>query len=534
MKQTNGAEPPVAAAVRMYKDILGDCFLLTLEEKGRTSRILIDCGVLQGVAGAREKMRLVAADLVEACGGSVAEKRPGRLDLLVVTHEHWDHISGFSYAPDIFFGEDRLLRIGELWYAWTEKPTDKQAIRLRERFAKKKKAVSMAAAGSAAGPGSPFAAAPAAADRGLGDFIGPLDEGGLGAAGGAPRTGRAILDALRDAADKVRYLEPGDTRATPGGPSVHTYVLGPPRREEYLFRDLPVKGPGRETYLDSAANGGAAIEELAENPQTDLTGHSPFARPHRTLDAAWRHEMKRESKRRAPRASEAELKVYKWIDRLYFAPRTGCRFGEAPAPPGHDCDVDVECEEDQSYRRIDGDWLAAAGPLAMKLDSDTNNTSLVLAFELPGDDRDVLLFAADAQVGNWLSWHLQDYKAPGGGRVTAEEILGRTVLYKVGHHGSHNATLNQQGLAMMKSPRLVAMIPTVEAIAKQQGSKGWEMPFPHLKTELLVRTRGRLLRGDAAPGKDADGTTITRDDDFVRKRVKTGPNGLWVEYRVAG
>jgi hypothetical protein len=51
------------------------------------------------------------------------------------------------------------------------------------------------------------------------------------------------------------------------------------------------------------------------------------------------------------------------------------------------------------WRRIDHDWLASAGQLALDLNSYTNNTSLVLAFEL-GPRGKVLLFAADAQRGN--------------------------------------------------------------------------------------------------------------------------------------
>jgi uncharacterized protein YfiM (DUF2279 family) len=43
-----------------------------------------------------------------------------------------------------------------------------------------------------------------------------------------------------------------------------------------------------------------------------------------------------------------------------------------------------------------------------------DNTSLVLAIELA--DGDVLLFAADAQVGNWLSW--QDLTWSVDGRTT--------------------------------------------------------------------------------------------------------------------
>ncbi|TIM05499.1 hypothetical protein [Mesorhizobium sp.] len=41
--------------------------------------------------------------------------------------------------------------------------------------------------------------------------------------------------------------------------------------------------------------------------------------------------------------------------------------------------------------------------LALDMNDATNNASLVLAFEL-GKGGNVLLFAADAQRGNWLSW----------------------------------------------------------------------------------------------------------------------------------
>ena len=83
------------------------------------------------------------------------------------------------------------------------------------------------------------------------------------------------------------------------------------------------------------------------------------------------------------------------------------------------------------WRRIEDDWLDASGDLALKLDNDTNNTSLVLAFEsaVAGE---VLLFAADAQVGNWLSWSERSWTVPGprgtARTVTGPDVLKRTVL----------------------------------------------------------------------------------------------------------
>jgi hypothetical protein len=49
-----------------------------------------------------------------------------------------------------------------------------------------------------------------------------------------------------------------------------------------------------------------------------------------------------------------------------------------------------------------------------------------------------------AWVGNRLSWGHQTYATDGADRnakLKIEELLARTVLYKVGHHASHNATL---------------------------------------------------------------------------------------------
>jgi hypothetical protein len=69
--------------------------------------------------------------------------------------------------------------------------------------------------------------------------------------------------------------------------------------------------------------------------------------------------------------------------------------------------------------------------LALDLDNATNNTSLALAIEL-GPGGKVLLFPADAQVGNWFSWRDQSWKDDKGRDVTVDDLLARTVFYKVG------------------------------------------------------------------------------------------------------
>jgi hypothetical protein len=70
--------------------------------------------------------------------------------------------------------------------------------------------------------------------------------------------------------------------------------------------------------------------------------------------------------------------------------------------------------------------------IVRSLDSEMNNTSVILLFEVFGKK---LLFPGDAQIENW-SYALED--APEAKRNRA--ALADVDVYKVGHHGSLNAT----------------------------------------------------------------------------------------------
>jgi hypothetical protein len=116
------------------------------------------------------------------------------------------------------------------------------------------------------------------------------------------------------------------------------------------------------------------------------------------------------------------------------------------------------------------------------------------------------------------------------------DLLANTVLYKLGHHGSHNATLRQKGLEMMTHPELVAMLP-VEKTAVERLGYG-EMPLASLVRELEKRTEGRLLQLDKkgpdgkAPGAWKKGMLKARLAD---ETFKAGADGraVYVEYTVA-
>jgi beta-lactamase superfamily II metal-dependent hydrolase len=113
--------PPPAATrdairIRMYRVGFGDCFLVSLPHG---KHILVDCGVhAQGDLHTIEK---AVDDIVAESGGHVA--------LLVATHAHRDHISGFAAFEDKF----RTITFDTVWLPWTENPKDAQARKLRQK-----------------------------------------------------------------------------------------------------------------------------------------------------------------------------------------------------------------------------------------------------------------------------------------------------------------------------------------------------------------------------------------------------------------
>jgi hypothetical protein len=82
--------------------------------------------------------------------------------------------------------------------------------------------------------------------------------------------------------------------------------------------------------------------------------------------------------------------------------------------------------------RLQGLRGAQVLEIVRSLDDQMNNTSVILLFEV---GRKKLLFPGDAQIENW-SYALED--APDHKKTHA--LLANVDFYKVGHHGSLNAT----------------------------------------------------------------------------------------------
>ncbi len=436
--------------IRMYRLGVGDCFLLRFKRKrGKPFSMLIDCGVHQSQTGGAEMIREVVANIAAETGS--------KLDVLVVTHEHWDHLSGFSQARDLF----EQFEIGEVWTPWTENSQDKLAGSLIEKRRRAIRIVGMASERLQAISGS----SEATKLSGLQGFLGDTTGTKLAAAG-------AVIKALADDGKNVVYREPGERPFTLEGTNARVYVLGPPRSKE-LIKDSDPSKVGDEVYFGSF---GLFLEE-AEAAFCDDKA-APFAR-----DLA------------IPLAVTESIGFFKeryWADK-------------ASHPPAEREDTS------QAWRRIDTAWLDTSTHLALKLDEDTNNTSLVLAFELGVVGGPVLLFAADAQVGNWKSWQSVAWDDVAGKKVTAADLLRRTVVYKVGHHASHNATLKKEGLELMDSLEL-ALVPTDAEMAKKVG---WgTLPWPKLLKRLDQKTNARVIRTDEEHDGAAKGFKVVTDPLF--------------------
>src|SRR5262245_13721717 len=119
-KKTAPAEPTVHRKpgagrlhVRMYRQGLGDCFLITVpDSSGKPFHMLIDCGVVLGTEKPAEIMTKVVNDIIAVTGAGAGTK--GQIDLLVATHEHWDHVSGFGQVQELF---DKHLDVKQVWVA---------------------------------------------------------------------------------------------------------------------------------------------------------------------------------------------------------------------------------------------------------------------------------------------------------------------------------------------------------------------------------------------------------------------------------
>jgi beta-lactamase superfamily II metal-dependent hydrolase len=330
--------------VRMYEVGFGDCFLLTFWSGAKAARVLVDCG---SITEGKAQVARVAADVIAAC---TEAGRSARIDLVVATHRHKDHVSGFS---DPAWSS---VEVGEVWMPWTEDPTDPQATRIRNR--QSAFALSLLARNV---PDEPLAVQADASEPQSRAMHRAWQAMALNAL-----TNEAAMTTLHRgfAGRPKRHFLPVkkldcEARSVEGLPGVTIHVLGPTRDEKTIAKMNP---PDGAAYLRASAGG-----------------------------------------------------------------RFGLRTEAEPAF-GYEWQVGGSGLNSEDRKSINDLAEQPEGLLAAAIDNAVNNTSLILVFEVADA---VLLFPGDAQWGTWNAV-LENPKAQG--------LLGRTTFYKVGHHGSHNAT----------------------------------------------------------------------------------------------
>lgn len=455
--------PKGGVAVRMYRQGLGDCFLLAFQGRdGEPRYMLIDCGVLLGTPNANKEMEKVVKNIKQATGGHI--------HVLVVTHEHWDHISGFYQAENIFTD----IIIERVWMSWTEDPDNPLAKKLR----KKKKFYVAAVKAAAEKIG-------ARNRRLVGKLDGLLGFYGESSQGLAAKKTSDIMDDLAKIGNEdTEYCYPGgEPLDFPDVDDIRVFILGPPESQKLIKKSDP-STKNSEVYLTDLD------DDRLDGFAFDLLRHSNV-----DLEAEIIGDMSDIDLRPFDDRFRIDVNTSRHNDTIKFFNKHYKGAGDI-------------------WRKIDDNWSGAASELALKLDKHTNNTCLTMAIELVNSG-DVLLFPGDAQVGNWLGWHELTWDI-NGEEVNIDDLLEKTVLYKVGHHGSHNATLKEMGLELMTNSRLAAMIPVNEKMAKK---KKWKMPYNPLYQRLKESCKGRIIRIDKGVGKKTSGISSSSWNDF-KKSVK--------------
>jgi beta-lactamase superfamily II metal-dependent hydrolase len=478
--------------VRMYKTgSVGDCILL-LFQKGAavTFSMLIDCGGIKTTSA-----------LMSPCVDDIRKTCDGKLDLLVVTHQHEDHISGFNLARPVF----EQITVGEVWMSWVEDPTDDIAKMIKKQFGKKLKDLKHAAAGASAalkklsnqksdvmGVERRFGAGKQSVDETMALLA--FEEGqsyGKGLAAGKA-TNDDAMNFVKKKGKKITYHLPGDViKDMKGTEGIKFYILGPPRDPDLKF--LKIEMDEDEIYhLALTASPGSLSattnDHITQSGVTLAPGASPFSNNFKM--------------------SNAEEVVFKK------------KYNNA----------------DFRWRQIETDWLSSSGGMALALNRFTNNTSLAMALEF-SDTGSVILLPADAQSGNWMSWQKPDVmkKLKANGGKDTNELLASTKFYKVGHHGSHNGTASTQGLEKINRPDLVAFMPLVQDKVPAAWGGAANFPAKKLYQALIDKTKGRIVRTDEGVIKDASAVKMRQllprsvSSDF-NNNVQEKP--LYFEYTV--
>ncbi|MGR7995079.1 hypothetical protein [Xanthobacter sp. ZOL 2024] len=412
---------PIRATIFAYQVGFGDCFLLRYDyDDGQRRHMLFDFGTT-GLPEetASSQMLDIARDIAEKC----TEDGADGLDVVVATHRHADHISGFATRADGKGSGDIIaaLRPKAVVQPWTEvpdarldwlgpdesSPAHHAAIRQRWR--------SLQAMQQGAQEAVAFAQA-------LGKRLPPAVAGQISFIGEDNLANLSAVKNLQAMGDKGRHCfayHGCDLGLGSELPGVEVHVLGPPTLRQ--------------------------TETIRKQRSRDK-------------DEFWQLQPQRLAAARGPRRGAKAL------------------FPDATYRPA----THLFTEQRWLAHRVDELNGAVMLSLVRALDKQMNNTSVILLMKAGSKS---LLFPGDAQLENW-QYALQS-------PLAAE--LDAVDLYKVGHHGSLNATprsmwnrFHKRGAAR-KPDRLTSVLSTMHG-KHGDDDKNTEVPRRTLVNELQAKS----------------------------------------------
>jgi len=406
-------------SIRMYNIGFGDCFLLTFPAPDRPRKVLVDCGV--HFLG-RNKEQLFD-DVVKQLIEDVKENSVPTIDLVIATHRHQDHVSGFANAV----WND--VEVKEVWMPWTENYKDEQAVEILLSQSSKAKKV------------------------------------------------HQLLDKMLT--NPTRYGLEHDEQIAElteiKGFSENS--LKNPEAMNTLHYGFKGKGEIPRKYLPSRKREDNTIEpDFLPGVTVYVMGPSYDDKVIASMDPPKNEQWFKMMEERGNKDTPV----------FPFHPDWSKKPDELA-----NANAILSQRDRRTIQRVDDD---TAFSLAKGVEDAINGTSLMMMFQIGNA---YLFFPGDAQHGTWQS-ALQDDEW--------RELLTKTNFYKVGHHGSHNATpkefVHQVLRAESNCKAMVSVYPVkiFESIPKDKLLADLvALPAVYVRSDKVLDPRGDPAGFDRTP-----------------------------------
>lgn len=355
------ATAPKQLTIRSYQVGFGDCYLLSFQYARRARHVLVDFGTMAlppGRGDTNAYMLKVARQIEADCGG--------KLDAVIATHRHRDHVSGFARRKGKGSGEViRNLKPDVVIQPWTEDPKAKTGAKAPTQVAQNK-------------------------------------------------TLRASLASMSQVAEGIHAEAAGFRGTSFGSAGARLAALGMDNiaNKDAVQNLMTMAGKANYYVHHGSASG---LEKVLPGVKVSVLGPPTLQQSDKI------------------RKQTATQKDEFWMLRAAYWRRQALTAGsaastEAEPPLRHRAAGAIPPSARWFRYQMRVDRAESLLSIVRSLDDAMNNTSVILLLEVKGQ---ALLFPGDAQWENW-QFALSD--------PATVKRLTKVNVYKVGHHGSRNAT----------------------------------------------------------------------------------------------